>query len=106
LILSLCGVDDETVAREYELTELGLAARKDEFVAHLLKVAESMNIEPMKGNPEAAKRMVGARRESMLATLAMIREKYGSVESYVIDHCRISPAAVDQIRKNLIVEAD
>lgn len=106
LILSLCGVDDETVAREYELTQLGLAARKDEFVAHLLRVAETMNIDSIKGNPEAAERMVSAGRESMLATLAMIREKYGSVEGYVVDECRVTPAAVEQIRKNLVVDAD
>jgi protein tyrosine/serine phosphatase len=104
LILSLCGVDDETVAEEYELTQLGLGARKDEFVAHLLKVAETMDIKAIKGNPEAAARMVGARKESMVATLAMIREKYGSVERYVVDQCRVTPAAVDQIRKNLVVD--
>lgn len=106
LILSLCGVDDETVAREYELTELGLAARKEEFVAHLLNVAETMNIESIRGNREAAERMVGARKDSMLATLAMIREKYGSVERYVVDQCRVTPAAVDRIRNNLVVDAD
>jgi hypothetical protein len=42
----------------------------------------------------------------MLATLAMIREKYGSAEKYVIEQCRVSPEAVEQIRKNLIVDAD
>ncbi|OIW30671.1 hypothetical protein CONLIGDRAFT_287682 [Coniochaeta ligniaria NRRL 30616] len=106
LILSLCGVDDETVAQEYELTQLGLAARKDEFVAHLLNVAEAMNIESIKHNREAAERMVGASKDSMLATLAMIREEYGSVEGYVVDRCRVTPAAVDQIRKNLVVDVD
>lgn len=106
LILSLCGVDDETVAQEYELTQLGLASRKDELVAHLLNIAETMNIESIKGDREAAERMVGARKDAMLATLAMIREKYGSVEGYVVDHCRVAPAAVDQIRRNLIVDAD
>jgi len=106
LILSLCGVDDDTVAQEYELTQLGLAARKDEFVAHLLNVAEVMDIEALKDNPAAAERMVGARRESMLATLAMIKEKYGSVEGYVVNQCRVTPAAVEQIRKNLVVAVD
>ena len=106
LILSLCGVDDKTVAEEYELTQRGLAARRQELVAHLLNVAEKMNIESIKGNPEAAERMVGARKDSMLATLAMIREKYGSVETYVVDQCRVTPAAVDQIRNNLVVTVD
>jgi protein tyrosine/serine phosphatase len=39
----------------------------------------------------------------MLTTLAMIREKYGSVESYVVDHCRVSRETVEQLRKNLVV---
>ena len=41
----------------------------------------------------------------MLATLGMIRKKYGSVEEYVIDHCRLDAPAVDRIRQNLIVDA-
>ncbi|KAB5559774.1 tyrosine phosphatase [Coniochaeta sp. 2T2.1] len=106
LILSLCGVDDETVAAEYELTQRGLAARKDEFVAHVLDVAEKMNIESIKGNPEAAERMTGARKDSMLATLTMIREKYGSVESYVMEQCRVTRPSVEQIRRNLVVTVE
>lgn len=46
------------------------------------------------------------RKENMLATLAMIQEKYGSVERYLVEHCRLSPSAVEQIRQNLIVDAD
>ncbi len=42
----------------------------------------------------------------MLATLDVIRSTYGSVERYVIDQCRLSPEAVDQIRKNFITEAN
>lgn len=40
----------------------------------------------------------------MLQTLAMIREKYGSVESYVVDHVGVPPASVERIRKNLVVD--
>jgi protein tyrosine/serine phosphatase len=105
LILSLCGVDDDTIAEEYALTRIGLQSRKSELIEHLLRVAEKMDIEAIKGNPEAAERMVGVRKESMLGTLALIRQKYGSVEGYVVDRCRISPDAVGRIRQNLIVDA-
>jgi hypothetical protein len=44
------------------------------------------------------------RKENMLETLALIRERYGSVEGYVIDHLGLSPASVEQIRKNLVVD--
>lgn len=105
LILSLCGVDDDTIAEEYTLTQLGLRSRKSELVEHLLRVAETMNIESIKGNPEAAERMVGARKESMLGTLALIRQKYGSIEGYIVDQCRLTPATIEQIRQNLVVDA-
>jgi hypothetical protein len=84
---------------------IGLQSRKSELVEHLLRLAETMDIEAIKGNPEAAERMVGARKESMLGTLALIRQKYGSVEGYVVDKCRLKPDAVEQIRRNLVVDA-
>lgn len=40
----------------------------------------------------------------MLQTLAMINQRYGSVERYVIDELGLSPADVDQIRRNLVVD--
>jgi protein tyrosine/serine phosphatase len=56
LILSLCGVDDETVASEYELTEVGLSQEwKERIVEHL------MADPALKGDREGAWRMIGAR---------------------------------------------
>jgi hypothetical protein len=40
----------------------------------------------------------------MLGTLAMIRERYGSVESYVVDQLGVSRESVEQIRRNLVVD--
>jgi len=34
-------------------------------------------------------------------TLEMIRNTYGSVEKYVINDCKVSPAYVEQLRRNL-----
>ncbi|GKT66638.1 tyrosine phosphatase [Colletotrichum tofieldiae] len=98
LILSLCGVSDEVVAHEYSLTDIGLQDRREEIVNHLLAT------EALKGNPEGARRMIGSPKESMLATLAKLREDYGSVEAYVQTRCRLSAEAIDQIRSNLTVE--
>jgi len=39
----------------------------------------------------------------MLGTLSMIRDKYGSVENYVVDQCLVPRETVEQLRKNLIV---
>jgi len=46
---------------------------------------------------------VAYRKEYMLATLDMIRQRYGSVEGYVIDHCRVSPETIKRLRRNLVV---
>lgn len=40
----------------------------------------------------------------MLETLKMMRTKYGSVEKYVIDHCKVSPDTVERLRRNLTVD--
>lgn len=40
----------------------------------------------------------------MLATLEMIREKFGSAEDYAIDKCGLTKDEVGMIRKNLVVE--
>ena len=58
LILSLLGVDDETVAVEYELTEIGLGTEKSRIIENLLARPA------LEQNREAALRMVGSRRVS------------------------------------------
>jgi hypothetical protein len=55
LILSMCGVEDEVVAHEYSLTEMGLQSRHAEFMKYLV-------LEPaLKDNAAGARRMIGAR---------------------------------------------
>ncbi|KAI8951545.1 tyrosine phosphatase [Xylaria longipes] len=100
LALSLCGVPDEAVVHEYSLTEIGLRSRLEELVKHV-----SSN--PKIGiDVEGARRMVGARKEAMLGTLARIRAQYGSIEQCVIDLGILTREGIAQLRKNLIVEAD
>lgn len=98
LILSLCGVSDAAVAHEYSLTDLGLGARKEEFVTNLIAG------EPLRGDRPAAERMVSSRRESMMATLAMVRERWGGVEAFVRGQIGLREEEVEAIRKNLVVD--
>ncbi|KAI0130577.1 tyrosine phosphatase [Xylariales sp. AK1849] len=98
LILSLCGVDDEVVAHEYSLTDLGLRSRHGEFTRHLMK-------EPaLRNNPAGARRMVGSRKENMLLTLSRIRETYGSVEQCVLDLGLLNRDEIKHLRQNLLVD--
>lgn len=115
LVLSLCGVDDETIAYEYNLTELGLAPLKDRAVKRLMENPS------LKGNPEGAINMLSAkwvtfahlfhhktnlrtRIPNMMATLKMIKEKYGSAEGYVTKECGLTQEEVEMIRTNLVVD--
>lgn len=40
----------------------------------------------------------------MVRTLHYIRETYGSFEKYVVEELRVSPAHVEQLRRNLTVD--
>ncbi|KAI1212813.1 protein-tyrosine phosphatase-like protein [Annulohypoxylon truncatum] len=99
LILSLCGVDDEVVAHEYSLTDLGLKERHAELIAHM------MNNPSLRDNPGSAQRMLSSRKEAMLGTLAKIRETHGSVEKCVVDLELLSPEGIKQLRSNLVNDA-
>lgn len=44
------------------------------------------------------------RTESMLGTLAMMRDTYGSVEGYLVDHCRVSRETLEKLRRSLVDE--
>lgn len=100
LILSLCGVPDDAVAHEYSLTDLGLKARKEEFVSNLIQAP------PLEGNRPAAERMVSSRRENMRGTLRLVRERWGDAEGFVKKECGLAAAEVEAIRRNLVVDVD
>ncbi|KFY11343.1 hypothetical protein V492_04522 [Pseudogymnoascus sp. VKM F-4246] len=97
LLLSLCGVDDETVAREYSLTELGLAQWREQVVAGL------MASQTVPSDRTGALNMLSARSENMMATLKMIREKYGGAEAYIREQCGLGDEEIAQIKSSLVV---
>ncbi|KAK0763706.1 hypothetical protein N5P37_003087 [Trichoderma harzianum] len=97
LILSLCNVPDEDVAREYGLTTEGLKDAKPTLVKRL------MAMPAFEGDPDGAERMLSSTPESMMATLAMIREEWGSVEEYIVNECKLSPETIARIRQKLLV---
>lgn len=50
--------------------------------------------------------MNDSRKENMLATMVMIREKYGSAEDYVRTVCEITVEEIERIRQVMIVSED
>ncbi|KAE8454494.1 hypothetical protein EG329_000117 [Mollisiaceae sp. DMI_Dod_QoI] len=99
LVLSLCGVDDEIVAHEYSLTEVGLTTEwKEAVIEHLSHNPALVD------NPEGAKNLISAKAANMLATLKMINDRFRGAEGYIINKCGLTKTDVDNIRRNLIVE--
>lgn len=56
-----------------------------------------------KGWKRVAK-LITSRYESMMATLKMIREKFGGAERYLMDVIGLTPEEVEAIKRNLIVD--
>ncbi|EPE05323.1 tyrosine phosphatase [Ophiostoma piceae UAMH 11346] len=96
LILSMCGVSDDIVADEYNLTEAGLGDWTEFLVRAVMKQGAA--------SEAGARRMVGARRESMLDTLKMIRAEFGGPEAYFEDKCGLSKKEIAEIKAFLTVK--
>lgn len=96
LLLQLAGVDAETTADEYALTDQGLAELKPFFVERLLKNPA------ISDNEEGVWRMVSAKKENMLAALGMLRDDFGGAEQYIVKQCGLSQAQVEQLKRNLV----
>ncbi|OJD35067.1 tyrosine phosphatase [Diplodia corticola] len=100
VLLSMLGVEDELIADEYALTEVGLAHVKPLLVK---KISENPAFKETGAGKEGAERMSGAKKDSMLRTLVMIREKYGSAEGYVRTVCGLSTEEIERIRQVMVV---
>jgi len=96
LILGVAGVDEEGIAEEYALSEVGLAEWREGIVKHL--VGE----EGAGMSREGVERMVSSKRENMLATLGMVREVWGGVKGYVRGVLGFTESEVEVMRRNLV----
>ncbi|CAO3689494.1 unnamed protein product [Umbelopsis ramanniana] len=94
LLLGLCGVDDEVIAREYELTNLGWWESEEQLAKKAKLLDRSI---------DDLKIVMSAPYVGMKETIAMVRHEYGSIESYVRDKCHLSDADIAAIRKIMIV---
>lgn len=92
-LLGLCGVDDEVIAKEYELTNLGYF----EFEKHLETRARQLNV-----TVDAMRASLSASVGGMRLTIRQVKQKYGSFEGYVRDACGLSSTEIQEIR-NLMV---
>ena len=96
LVMMLAGCGDEEVADEYALSEVGLKELQPTMVERL------MAVEGLNASREGVERMVGSRKENMLATIGMIREKLGGVEVYLKARCGFGEEDLDRIRSKIL----
>ncbi|KAL7913318.1 protein-tyrosine phosphatase-like protein [Trichoderma velutinum] len=99
LILSLCGVSDEAVAKDYSLSD-------DELALHLPSLTDKLAGNPaFKGTSKEAEILVRSRKENMLCFLMKLRQRYGSIEKCVIRHNLLQADGIARLRRNMIVDA-
>ena len=95
LLFMLAGAPAEVIAKEYSLTDLGLASLKPLFIERLLKNPA------LAGNRDGVENMVSSREENMMATVTMIEKDYGSAQRYMMEHCGLTESEVKQLKQNL-----
>ncbi|BFZ61676.1 hypothetical protein YB2330_002749 [Saitoella coloradoensis] len=103
LILKLAGVDDETVAREYELTTEGLKDEHDKIIASLPTSSDEDLNNPKKA---ALASLMSSKHEAMAGTLKMLQERFGGAERYVKEYCGMTDEDLKKIRENLLVGSE
>lgn len=112
LLLRLAGVDDETIAWEYALTEPGLGSWRDLFIERISraglgqagsKSAEVLQTKPTMSREEAA-RICGSRAGNVKAFLKIVVDgEWGGVEKYMTDMCGLTKQEVEKLRNILVV---
>lgn len=126
LVMSLVGVDEETICWEYALTEPGLGEWRKEFIARIAKtglggggskpapekttkdhtagVASAQSHRPAISTEEAA-RICGSRAGNMRAFLkTVLHGEFGGVVNYLTAMCGLSEQDVAELRALLTEE--
>jgi len=91
------------VAEEYALSDVGMGPMKEHFVQRLLS---SGSFDGSSDPQAAAERMITARKENMLATLEMVRKRWGGMEGYVKEVAGVNDEVVAKLRTNCLVSVE
>jgi protein-tyrosine phosphatase len=94
LLLTVLGVDRETVLDDYELSNVYRANKRIEVLRPLFE-ERGVDIETVRA-------FLSARRPVLEATLAHVDEAYGSVEGYLTTAAGMSPATLERLREILL----
>lgn len=125
ILLSFLGVPDEIIAEEYSLTERGLIHWREAAVNRLLQgpgfdvymrnlMASDAPADRSNGFPpeilekgkQAALRMMGAKKESMMGALEMVRKEWGDAEGYMRTVCGLEDNELQGLKAALLGEGN
>ena len=128
VLFDFLGVPRSQIADEYNLTEPGLAVVREEIVPRLLKSpgfvdymrglqrdrgekeaageeTDEFSPDVLEQGRQAALRMVGARKESMLATLEIVDAEFGGSEKYMREYCGLGDEELEKLKRTLVAKA-
>ncbi|GAB7343342.1 hypothetical protein MBLNU457_1388t1 [Dothideomycetes sp. NU457] len=97
LLYLLCGVQTETIVKEYALTDLGLASMKPLFRERLLQNPA------LKGNERGVDNMTSSKEQNMRGTIEMLNREFGGAEEYCRNVLGLTEQELDSLRKNMVV---
>jgi protein-tyrosine phosphatase len=96
LLLSVLGVDRDTVLDDYELTARWRAFEHEpDLVAELLD--RGFGLDAIRG-------AMGSPRWVMAATLEHVDRDFGGVDAYLLGPARVDPEVLDELRRVLLVD--
>ncbi|KAJ8658268.1 hypothetical protein O0I10_005951 [Lichtheimia ornata] len=94
LLFGLCGVDEEIIAREYAMSNLGYWEQDSELQAK----ADMLNV-----SIDDMRLVMSAPYLAMKETIRRVKEMHGSIEGYVRKHCGLTSDQIEALRDLLIV---
>lgn len=119
LILLLTGMDKHTIAKEYELTTVGLKPDHQDIRRNFVNIMDKMKSKF--GSPQEVEEVLGkgrknwtleedgfnnlisSRYEAMLSTIELFDDKYGGIINYLQNYLNFSQDDILTIYENLMV---
>ena len=95
VLLSVLGVDDDTILDDYELTDrYRTPYRLAEIEPRLAEIGVEL---------DRVRALFSAQRQVLARTLATLEERYGSVAAFLTGPAKVEPALLDRLREVLLV---
>jgi protein-tyrosine phosphatase len=96
LLLSLLGVDEQTILDDFELSAVLYTDQQ------MSRLRLRRRIEDDGMDLDHYRRVFGAPRESMATVLTGLGERHGSIEAYLLDEAAVTPEVIATLRARLV----